>query len=288
MNEPEIDEATGVETTGHEWDGIKELNNPLPRWWLWTFYGCIGIGVAISILYPAWPLWGGATPGLLHYSTRGDLNADLAAAQAGQAANIAKIAATPVAQIAADPELSRYAIAGGASAFKVTCAQCHGTGAEGGIGYPNLNDDEWIWGGSIDNIYATITHGARDPNDTDTHMNIMPNFGTDALLTGDQIGTVAAYVASLSGLPGGKSTPEGIKLFADNCAACHGDNAKGKPDLGGPDLTDQIWLYHGSLDAIIAQVTHPRHGSMPAWGKRLGDTTVKELAVYVHSLGGGK
>jgi len=134
MNKPEIDEATGVETTGHEWDGIKELNNPLPRWWLWTFYGCIAIGLTISVLYPAWPLWGGATPGLLHYSTRGDLNKDLAAAQAGQAANIAKIAATPVAQIAADPELSRYAVAGGASAFKVTCAQCHGTGAEGGVG----------------------------------------------------------------------------------------------------------------------------------------------------------
>ena len=288
MNKPEIDQPTGVETTGHEWDGIKELNNPLPRWWLLTFYGCIAIGLTISVLYPAWPLWGGATPGLLHYSTRGDLNKDLAAAQAGQAANIARIAATPVAEIAADPDLSRYAIAGGASAFKVTCAQCHGTGAEGGVGYPNLNDDEWIWGGSVDNIYTTITHGARDPNDTDTHPNIMPNFGTDGILTPAQIGTVAAYVASLSGLPGGQSTPEGTKLFADNCAACHGDDAKGKPDLGGPDLTDQIWLYHGSLDAIIAQVTHPRHGTMPAWGKRLGDTTVKEIAVYVHSLGGGK
>jgi len=288
MTERDIDDATGVETTGHEWDGIKELNNPLPRWWLWTFYGCIVVGLVISILYPAWPLFGSATPGVLGYSTRTEFSKDVAAASTAQSANIAKIASLPVEQIAADPDLSRFAQAGGASAFKVHCIQCHGTGAEGKAGYPNLNDDEWIWGGSVNDIYATITHGARDPNDPDTHMNLMPNFGTDALLTTDQITTVAKYVGSLSGLPGGENTPAGATLFADNCAACHGDDARGKPDLGGPDLADHIWLYNGSVDAIIAQVTHPRHGTMPAWGGALGDTTVKELAVYIHSLGGGK
>ena len=288
MDHPEIDETTGVTTTGHEWDGIKELNNPLPRWWLWTFYGCIAVGLTISVLYPAWPVIDGGTKGLLGYSTRGDLAKDMTTATTAQSANIAKIAATPVAEIAANPELARYAMAGGAAAFKVNCIQCHGTGAEGGVGYPNLNDDEWLWGGSVDQIYQTLTHGSRDPNDPDTHMNIMPNFGTDALLTPEQISTVAPYVASLSGLEGGKNTPEGAQIFADNCAACHGPDGKGMTDLGAPDLTDKIWLYNGSLDAIVTQINHPRHGMMPAWGVRLGDATVKELAVYVHGLGGGK
>ena len=288
MTERDIDDVTGVETTGHEWDGIKELNNPLPRWWLWTFYGCIVVAIVMTILYPAWPLWGSATPGILGYSTRGDFNKDVAAANAAQSGNIAKIASLPVDQIAADPDLSRFARAGGESAFKVHCVQCHGTGAEGKVGYPNLNDDEWLWGGTIDQIYATITHGARDPNDPDTHMNLMPNFGTDGMLTNDEITAVAKYVGSLSGLPGSENTPAGAKLFADNCAACHGDDARGNAELGGPDLSDHIWLYNGSVDAIIAQVTRPRHGTMPAWGATLGDTTVKELAVYVHGLGGGK
>jgi cytochrome c oxidase cbb3-type subunit 3 len=201
---------------------------------------------------------------------------------------MATIATTPVAEIAANPELARYATAGGAAAFKVNCIQCHGTGAEGGVGYPNLNDDEWLWGGSIEQIYATITHGARDSNDPDTHFNLMPNFGTDGLLTRPQIASVAAYVASLSGIAGGKATPEGAQIFADNCAACHGPDGKGLQELGGPDLADKIWLYQGTLDAITAQITHPRQGTMPAWGNRLGDATVKELAVYVHGLGGGK
>ena len=288
MSEREIDEISGVETTGHEWDGIKELNNPLPRWWLWTFYGCIAVGLVISVLYPAWPLFGSATPGILGYSTRGDLNKDLASAKAAQSGNLAQLASLPVDKIAADPTLSRFAAAGGASAFKVYCIQCHGTGAAGGVGYPNLNDDDWLWGGSVEQIYATLTHGARAPNDPDTHMNIMPNFGTDALLKPDEIKTVAAYVASLSGLEGGANTPAGAKLFADNCAACHGDDGKGKQDVGGPNLADKIWLYNGSLDGIVAQINHPRQGIMPAWGARLGDTTVKELAVYVHGLGGGK
>jgi cytochrome c oxidase cbb3-type subunit III len=287
MSERDIDEVSGVETTGHEWDGIKELNNPLPRWWLWTFYGCIAVAAVTTVVYPAWPLFGWATPGVLHASTRAELNKDLAAAKTAQSVNLDKIAAMPVAQIAADPELSRFATAGGASFFKVYCTQCHGTGAEGGVGYPNLNDDEWLWGGSIDQIYATITHGARDPNDKDTHYNMMPNFGAEKLLTYQQIDTVAAYVASLSGLAGGADTPEGAKLFADNCASCHGEDGKGKADRGAPDLTDQIWLYKGSLSAIIAQINRPQSGTMPAWGPRLGDTTVKELAVYVHGLGGG-
>jgi len=288
MSEKHIDQVTGTETTGHEWDGIKELNTPLPRWWLWTFYGTILFAIGYTIAYPAWPMISSATTGVLGYSSRATLDQDLAAAKAAQGDFVAKVAATPVADILADDNLARFARAGGKSLFKVYCSQCHGTGATGSTGYPNLNDDEWIWGGTIDQIYATITDGARAPGNDATHMNIMPNFGADGILTPEDIDTVAKQVASLSGIEGGEATDAGAQLFTDNCAACHGDTGQGMAELGGPSLNDQIWLYKGTLEAIKAQIQQPTHGVMPAWGGRLGDTAVKELAVYVHGLGGGQ
>jgi len=286
MSDKHIDEPTGTETTGHEWDGIKELNTPLPRWWLWTFYGCIVWAIGYSIAYPAWPLISSATTGLLGYSSRAELDAQLVTAKAAQGDMLVRVADTPVADILADPELARFATAGGKSIFKVYCSQCHGTGATGSEGYPNLNDDEWIWGGSIDEIHATIAHGSRSPVDPDTRFNMMPSFG-GGVLSGEQIDAVASQVASLSGIEGGVSTPEGQQVFAENCASCHGESGEGLVELGGPSLNDQVWLYEGTLEALKAQITAPRHGVMPAWGTRLGDAAVKELAVYVHGLGGG-
>ncbi len=288
MSTHEVDDLTGTQTTGHEWDGIKELNTPLPRWWLWTFYGTILFSIGYTIAYPAWPMISSATTGVLGFSTRANLDADLAAAKAAQGGLLEQVAATPVAEIGANADLARFATAGGKSLFKVYCSQCHGTGAAGSVGYPNLNDDEWIWGGSIDQIYTTITHGARSAADADTRFNIMPNFGVDQVLDAAQIETVAKQVASLSGLEGGAASDEGATIFAENCAACHGEAGEGMADLGGPSLTDQVWLYEGSLEAIKAQINQARHGVMPAWGARLGDTAVKQLAVYVHSLGGGQ
>jgi len=284
----EIDEVTGTVTTGHEWDGIKELNTPLPRWWLWTFYATILFAIGYCVVYPAWPLLNSATPGVIGYSSRAELDKDIAAAAAAQGDRVAQIAAMPVAEIVQNEELNRFATAAGSSLFKVNCSQCHGTGAVGAVGYPNLNDDEWIWGGTIDQIYTTITHGVRSDLDVDTNYNIMPNFGVDGILTAEQIDLVSKQVASLSGIEGGAATPEGAQLFADNCAACHGESGGGMPELGGPSLTDKIWLYQGDLATIRAQVEQPRHGVMPAWGTRLGDTAVKQLAVYVHGLGGGQ
>lgn len=288
MSTHEVDDLTGTQTTGHEWDGIKELNTPLPRWWLWTFYGTILFSIGYTIAYPAWPMISSATTGVLGFSTRANLDADLAAAKAAQGGLLEQVSATPVAEIPANADLARFATAGGKSLFKVYCSQCHGTGAAGSVGYPNLNDDEWIWGGSIDQIYTTITHGARSASDADTRFNIMPNFGADQVLDAAQIDTVAKQVASLSGLEGGAASDEGATIFAENCAACHGEAGEGMADLGGPSLTDQVWLYEGSLEAIKAQVNQAKHGVMPAWGARLGDTAVKQLAVYVHSLGGGQ
>lgn len=287
MTNKEIDTVSGVETTGHEWDGIKELNNPLPRWWLWTFYGTIVFAIAYTIAFPAWPLISSATSGILGYSSRANLAQQMQAVAQSKAAFVDRIQSASLDQIVSDPELARFAQAGGRSAFKVYCSQCHGAGAEGARGYPNLNDDEWIWGGTVDQIYTTITHGVRSETDPDTHYNIMPTFG-DGILSRDEIVTVSKYVASLSGVEGGEATDEGRQLFADNCAACHGDEGQGLPEMGAPSLNDAVWLYGGTLKDIEAQVTNPHHGVMPAWGSRLGDATVKQLAVYVHSLGGGQ
>ncbi len=285
----DVDQITGVETTGHSWDGIKELNNPLPRWWLWTFYATIVFALVYTILYPAWPLVNSATSGLLGWSSRGELVEETAAANAARAGQLEKIAALSVEEINADPELRTIAIAGGRAAFKVNCVQCHGSGAEGGPGYPNLNDDAWLWGGSLDAIHTTLEHGIRYASDDDTRISEMPAFGRDGILDREQIGDVAEYVLSLAGNADDTTAAEkGQTVFADNCAACHGEAGEGMKEIGAPALNDAIWLYGGTKADIVRQVTAPRHGVMPAWGQRLGETTVKELTVYVHSLGGGE
>ena len=287
MTEKPIDELTGTATTGHEWDGIKELNTPLPRWWLWTFYGTIVWALGYVIAYPAWPLISSATTGVLGYSSRAELDKELVSATAAQGDLVARVAATPVSEILADDDLARFARAGGTSLFKVYCSQCHGTGAAGSVGYPNLNDDEWIWGGSLDQIYQTISWGVRS-NADETHYNIMPNFAADGILTPEQINLVAAQVASLSGIEGGVASEEGATLFAENCASCHGESGEGIVELGSPSLNDQVWLYGGTLENIKAQLEAPRHGVMPAWLPRLGDVAIKQLTAYVHGLGGGQ
>jgi cytochrome c oxidase cbb3-type subunit 3 len=284
----DVDHLSGVETTGHEWDGIKELNNPLPRWWLWTFYACIVWAIGYTVLYPAWPLVSSATSGLLGYSSRAELAQTMAAVEDANGAIVSRIAQLPVEEILVDPELARFATSAGASSFRVNCSQCHGTGAAGSPGYPNLNDDAWIWGGTAEEIYLTIAHGVRSPTDPDTRYNMMPNFGADEILDAESIDQIAAYVASLSGVDGGADTPQGRQLFADNCAGCHGEAGAGMRETGGPDLTDKIWLYDGSLEAITAQIERPRHGMMQAWSEKLDDATIKELTIYVHGLGGGQ
>ena len=287
MTDKHIDDVSGVATTGHEWDGIRELDNPMPRWWLWTFYATIVWAIAYTVAYPAWPLLTSATKGVLNYSSRGEIKQDMAAAGAAQEKYLAAIQSKTVAEIDADEKLREFASAAGAATFRVNCVQCHGSGAQGSPGFPNLNDDEWLWGGSAEQIYKTITHGIRFADDSDTHTSEMPPFGD--VLNAGQITDVSIYVASLSGpVSDASRVADGAKVYTDNCAACHGGDARGNRDLGAPNLTDAIWLYGSGERAIAAQVRAPKNGVMPAWGARLGDVKVKELSVYVHSLGGGE
>lgn len=284
-----IDEATGVETVGHEWDGIEELNNPLPRWWLWSFYACIAFSVAYCVVYPAIPGLRGATQGTFGWTSRGALASDMKAADDARAAVRAAIGNTQVDQLASDPRLLRAAIEGGAAAFKVNCVQCHGAGAAGSKGYPNLNDDDWLWGGDIATIQQTLQHGIRQPGDDATRMSQMPAFGRDGILTPDQVQDVVSHVRVISGQePASRSSGRGARIFGENCAVCHGANGEGSRAVGAPKLSDAIWLYGGDRKTLTESVTNARYGVMPAWGGRLDPVTIKMLAAYVHSRGGGE
>lgn len=289
MSQPEKDAISGVETTGHEWDGIKELNNPLPRWWLWCFYLTIIWAIGYTIAFPAWPLISEATPGLLGYSSRAEVAKEISFARAEKAELYQAIESSSLEEIRNDPDTLSFAISGGKAAFLVNCSQCHGTGAAGSPGYPNLNDDHWIWGGTLEDIYVTLEHGIRYERDDDTRFSLMPAFGESGLLDRGQIAEVTQYVLALSGQEHDAEAAEsGAVIYKENCAACHGEKGMGDQSQGAPNLTDPIWLYGGSAAEIRTQIHDPKHGVMPAWNFRLSDATLKQLAVYVHSLGGGE
>ncbi len=281
----EKDAITGRDTTGHEWDGVKELNTPLPTWWVYTFYACIVFAVVYSVLYPSWPWLSGHTTGLLGYTNRTQLTQDLGEQAKGRFKFVDRIRTASFEDIRKDPELFNFALAGGRSAFQTNCVQCHGAGGAGSKGFPTLVDDDWLWGGKVDQIYQTIQFGIRNANDK-SRQTMMPRFGADQLMTAAQVAAVTDHVLSLSGK--GKSTPEGAKLFLDQCAACHQATGKGNQEMGAPDLTDGIWLYGGDRDSVYRTIFYARNGSMPAWSERLDPATMKMLALYVHALGGGK
>ncbi|HWU04387.1 MAG TPA: cytochrome-c oxidase, cbb3-type subunit III, partial [Novosphingobium sp.] len=214
---------------------------------------------------------------------------EINAANAARKPILDKISATPIEDLPKDKALMAAAVAGGKAAFKVNCVPCHGSGAAGGVGYPNLNDDDWLWGGTLTDIQTTITHGIRQPGDDATRMSLMPSFGRDKMLTAAQVQDVVSFVRSLSGLEGkGAAAARGGVLFAANCVACHGPEGKGGRQFGAPNLSDRIWLYGGSREAITETVTNAHAGVMPAWNTRLDPVTIKMLAAYVHSLGGGE
>lgn len=286
-HDKDIDTETGVETTGHEWDGIKELNNPLPRWWLWTFYLCILWGGWYVIAYPAWPMIKGATEGYLGYSTRANVEADINAFNDKNADLRAALTVVDLATLEEDEALSRFAVAGGAAVFRNNCSQCHGSGAAGAKGYPNLLDDDWLWGGTIEEIAYTINHGIRNEIDPDSRWTEMPAFGE--ILEKDQISQVVQHVISLSSTEFDTAmAAEGAVIFDEQCSACHAVDGAGDRAIGAPNLTDAIWLYGGDEQALTETITNSRFGVMPPWGPRLSQSDVNAVAAYVHQLGGGE
>src|SRR4249919_3034439 len=218
----DVDHVSNKTTTGHDWDGIKELNTPLPRWWVITFYLCIVWAVGYWFVYPAWPLLWSHTTGFLQYSSRADVAVELANLEKIRGDKMVTLGAASLADIEKDPALLALARARGKTVFGDNCAPCHGSGGAGSKGYPNLNDDDWLWGGSLDQIMQTIQFGARSGHPK-AHENQMLAFGKDGTLKKEQIVTVANYVRSLSGLStrAGYDAAAGTKIFAENCSVCH-------------------------------------------------------------------
>jgi cytochrome c oxidase cbb3-type subunit 3 len=287
--------AEGIDTTGHDWDGIQEWNNPLPRWWLWTFYGTIGWGLLYTIAYPAWPLVSGATAGLLGYSTRGDVAADIAAVETARAGIMERLANADLTQLGADPELQSFAVNAGAAVFRANCTTCHGAGANGvqAGGFPSLLDDDWLWGGSITDIAHTVEHGIRNEASGDARWSEMPAFGD--MLGTEEIDQVVHHVLAISGQEhDAQLAAAGATVFADNCSGCHGEKGEGMREMGAPNLSDAVWLYGGSPERIEETVRLARFGVMPAWAEEFRGTSgltkaeINAVAAYVHGLGGGE
>lgn len=301
-SEKEKDKLSGVETTGHEWDGIKELNNPLPRWWLWVFCLTIIWSIGYWVVYPAWPTLTGAgerggTEGMIEWTQYTELAQQRAEILARRGEYLKRFSKSSYEDIMGDPELYAFAIAGGQAAFKDNCATCHGTGGAGAKGYPNLNDDDWIWAGDLEGIHETIRYGIRMHEDA--RDSLMPSYGE--LLSEDEIASVSEYV---NGLHSGISKvyademaeeeiaelPTGARVFLEQCASCHRHDGRGDREVGAPNLADALWLNSedGSVMAIASQVKNPKHGMMPAWVDRLDEDTLRQLTIYVHELGGGE
>jgi cytochrome c oxidase cbb3-type subunit III len=285
-------EPRQVETTGHVWDGIEELNNPMPRWWVWTFYATIVWGIGYSVAYPAWPLITGATPGLIGSSTRADVAAEIARVDAANAEIKAQLVSADLTAIGANPDLAAYAERAGAAVFRTNCSTCHGSGAAGfeGKGYPNLLDDDWLWGGTMEDIHLTITHGIRNTTDPDARYSEMPKFGVDGLLEEPQIAEVAEHVLALSGQAHDATlAAAGAVVWEDaGCSGCHMEDGSGDRTQGAPNLTDAIWLYGGTREAVTESIFYARFGVMPNWNERLSEDEIRAVAFYVHGRGGGE
>lgn len=273
------------DTTGHEWDGIKEYDVPSPRWWLITWIICIIWSFGYWIFYPTWPTNSGNTKGSLNWSQESELQKSQQEILTRKNVYLEEFSKKSFSQIQKDPNLMEFALQGGRAAFKENCAACHGTGAAGGIGFPNLNDDDWIWGGKINDIYTTLLYGIRSGH-TKARFNQMPSFGLDGILSKNEINDVAEHVLSLS--QKSANNKNGAKIFQANCIACHGSQGKGNQKLGAPNLTDKIWLYGDKKEDLFYTIYYARAGVMPYWQGRLDDQTIRQLALYVYSLGGGE
>ena len=283
-----------TKTTGHEWDGIQEYDNPIPRWLNIVLAICWVVAVIMWYLYPSWPTLSednerGGVKGSLNWTQYNQLEDSLEEIKSIRKTKMDKFRKSSFKEVLANDELYQFAVIGGKIAFKENCSTCHGLGGAGTIsGYPNLNDDDWLWGGSHQDIYKTLLYGIRSGHEKtrDSEMNSFKGTMTD-----QEIKDVADYVYYLS-RPNEKSVSStaGKKLYEQHCVSCHGNDAKGDRSNGIPDLTDAIWLHskEGTKYDIIKQMYNPMNGVMPAWENRLDNDTIRQLTIYVHSLGGGE
>jgi cytochrome c oxidase cbb3-type subunit 3 len=286
MSGRETDAPTGVETTGHEWDGIKELDNPLPRWWLWIWAACVVFAVGYWVAMPAWPGVHGYTKGLLRASDRVAVADSLKVLDAQRGASARALRTASLEEIERDPKLLAYAQQVGQSVFGDNCATCHGIGGTGGKGYPNLRDDAWLWGGKLEDIQDTNTHGVRTGR-PGARLSQMPAFGRDEMLPPATIDDLTEFVVKLWGRPAdAAAAARAAPVFAEQCASCHGVAGLGDQTIGAPNLTDRDWLYGPGRADIRGQIYAGHGGVMPTWSGRLSPETLKALAVYVHANAG--
>ncbi|MEO5364952.1 MAG: cytochrome-c oxidase, cbb3-type subunit III [Magnetococcus sp. WYHC-3] len=294
-------------TTGHQWDDeegapLKEWNNPLPAWWLYTFYATIIWSIIYWVIYPAWPVGNGATQGITGWTMYTELQEELDAADVQRKPFLTKLDQTDLAQVNADPKLFEFAKSGGKAIFGDYCAACHGSGGTGGKGFPNLTDNDWIYGGTYEAILETLNNGRA---------GMMPAHldAKGGAFSAGQVDDLVNYVQSLSNMEHDAMAAErGKTLFMGDagCNNCHGDTGVGAllgsamgnkldASVGAPNLTDRIWLYGSDKETIRETISAGRNGRMPAWGtgfdglgKQMTPLQLKQLAVYVHSLGGGQ
>ncbi|TIS57358.1 MAG: cytochrome-c oxidase, cbb3-type subunit III [Mesorhizobium sp.] len=285
----ELDPVSGRTTTGHEWNGIKELDTPIPRGVLMFLIVTHLFAVIWWFVMPTWPLGTTYTKGLLDTDQRKIVEEKLVAANAARAPWVDAIEKSSFDQILANPQLMEVVRETGHRLFGDNCAACHGRDGKGGKNYPDLTDHDWIWGGGPETIAATMRIGVNSSN-PESRVSQMPSFGRDQMLDPVQVRNVAFYVHSLSNAS--DSTPDNVatieagrQVFLTNCAACHGEDAKGKMDMGAPNLTDQYWIYGGDLETIVTTVHGGRQGHMPTWDERLTPAEIKILALYVYQLG---
>ncbi len=289
----ERDPHSGHQTTGHEWNGIKELNTPVPRP-VWFFLIATAIfAIAYWVLMPAWPLGRTYTRGLLGMDQRAIVAGQVTKASLDRAVWTQRIARLDIAQIRADPALMKAVREDGHRLFGDNCAACHGSDARGGTGFPNLTDRDWLWGGSPDDIAKTIAVGVNSPASKETRNSQMLAFGRDKLLDNKSVLAVADYVRSLSDPANARSAgavtlAAGRAVFAANCVACHGPDGRGNTTLGAPDLTDRTWLYGGDAQSVYTTIFEGRQGEMPAWGERLNPIDRKILLVWLLDRGSAR
>lgn len=289
MGHEKYDPATGQMTTGHEWNGIEELDTPVPAVVLFFLAATTLFAVIYWLLMPSWPLGYTYTKGLLGIDQREVLAKQIRDANAARSVWTERIATLDFAQIAADPVLMRRVRETGQTLFKDNCAVCHGANGGGGPGFPNLAARSWLWGGDPQSLSETIRVGINSSHPQTRVSQMMP-FGVGGVLDSGKIHSVAAYVRSLSGqgLSGEDRArvEAGREVFTVNCSTCHGENAKGMREFGAPDLTDHNWMYGGDAQSVFTSIFVGRQGHMPHWEGRLSSVDIKILALYVGSLGG--